>query len=156
MNRHGNISKDHFATQQGRGLRRAKLKVHRARILVADDDAEMRDLYAAILAVEGYQVSVAADGAEALALLSTRRFQLLLTDRQMPVMGGERLVLALRAAGMRIPVVMVSGSFAHHPLREPVAREVVLALPKPTPTSKILTAVSRALHRMKPAPALVA
>jgi len=150
--------KDHFAAHQARGMRCAKLHVYGARILVADDDENMRNLNAAILDFEGYEVSVAANGAEAFEQLSlsTGRFHLLLTDRQMPVMGGESLVLALRAAGVRIPVVMVSGSFAQHQLCERVAREVAFALPKPIPTATVLAAVFLALRGIEPALSLVA
>ena len=117
-----------------------------ARILVADDDQELRNLYAAILAFEGYEVAVAANGVEALEQLSTGTFQLLLTDLQMPVVDGEMLVLALRSAGMRIPVVVLSGSVPDRPLRRRVAREVAIALSKPAPAAKVLAAVFLALH----------
>lgn len=55
-----------------------------ARILVVDDHEDIRELGAAILTREGYEVEVAEDGAKALALLSTRQFDLVSTDRQMP------------------------------------------------------------------------
>jgi len=132
------------------------LRIGDARILIADDDEETRNLHAAILDFEGYEVRVAVNGAEALEQLSTGRFRLLLTDRQMPVMDGETLVLALRSAGMRIPVVMLSGSLADRPLHRRVAKEVAIALPKPVPAAKVLAAVFLALHSIKPALALAA
>jgi DNA-binding NarL/FixJ family response regulator len=52
-------------------------------------------------------VEVAEDGADALEQLATGRFDLVFTDRLMPVLDWERLVLALRSAGIRIPVVMI-------------------------------------------------
>jgi CheY-like chemotaxis protein len=68
------------------------------------------------------------------------------TDRLMPVLDGESLVLALRSAGIRTPVVMVSGSLTQHPLSERVAREVSAALPKPIRAAQVLAAIFTALH----------
>ncbi len=145
-----------LASLRPQRTKRTRLRIEGARILVADDDEETRNIHAAILDFEGYDVKVAANGAEALEQLSTGKFQLLLTDRQMPVMDGEALVLALRSAGIRIPVVMLSGSIADRPLRGRVAREVVIALPKPIPAAKILAAIFLALRGGEPALSLAA
>jgi two-component system response regulator MprA len=121
-----------------------------AHILVVDDDEEIRKLHAAILTLEGYDVEMAEDGADAFEQLVTKRFDLVFTDRLMPVLDGERLVLALRSAGIRTPVVMVSGSLAQCPLPEPVAREVSAALPKPIRAAEVLAAIFTALHPFQP------
>ena len=55
------------------------------------------------------------------------------------------IVLALRSAGSRIPIVMVSGSLAHAPLPPLVAREIFAALPKPARAAKVVSAVALAL-----------
>ena len=52
----------------------------------------------------------AADGREAFALLSMGAFDLVLTDCYMPHLHGVGLIRSLRRAGLRIPVVMISGS----------------------------------------------
>jgi CheY-like chemotaxis protein len=121
-----------------------------ARILVVDDDEDIRKLHAAILTLEGYEVEMAEDGADALEQLTTGRFDLVFTDRLMPVLDGERLVLALRSAGIRTPVVIVSGSLAQCPLSERVAREVSAALSKPIRATEVLAAIFRALHPFQP------
>lgn len=59
--------------------------VQGARVLVVDDNVELRDLYAAILTFSGYKVTIASDGAEAIQKISRMSFDLILTDRQMPV-----------------------------------------------------------------------
>ena len=121
-----------------------------ARILVVDDDEDIRKLHAAILTLEGYEVERAGDGADALEQLATGRFDLVFTDRLMPVLDGESLVLALRSAGIRTPVVMVSGSLAQRPLSEQVAREVSAVLPKPIRAVQVLAAIFTALHSFQP------
>ena len=65
-------------------------------ILVVDDTRSMRKMVAAVLAGAGYDVAEAADGVEALDLARTRRFDLVVTDHNMPRMDGVTLVSELR------------------------------------------------------------
>ncbi len=116
-----------------------------ARILIVDDDEAIRELGAAILILEGYQVEVAKNGAEALERLTTGHFDLVFTDRQMPILDGEGLVLALRSAGIQVPVIMISGSLAPSPLYAEVAREISAALSKPIRAAEMLAAIYAAL-----------
>jgi two-component system response regulator AtoC len=78
------------------------------RILVVDDEAALRDAVARILASEGYEVRHAANGREALEILGAERFDFILCDLRMPVMGG--LELLREVAGKKIPgtVIMMS------------------------------------------------
>jgi len=117
----------------------------RAYLLVVDDDPFVRDLHATILRMNGYKVATAENGVDALEQLADERFDLLLTDRHMPGIDGASIILALRSAGSEIPVIMVSGSLAQTPLSAAIAREVFAAIPKPSRTSEILSAVTRAL-----------
>jgi DNA-binding NtrC family response regulator len=63
-----------------------------ARILLVDDDAGLRRIVQFKLAKQGYQVTSAADGAEALSLLKSNRFDLILSDLKMPNLGGLELL----------------------------------------------------------------
>jgi two-component system chemotaxis response regulator CheY len=67
-----------------------------ATILTADDTATMRQMISFTLGSVGYEVVQAADGAEALALARTRRFDLVIADVNMPNMDGISLVKSLR------------------------------------------------------------
>ena len=79
------------------------------RILCVDDDEDTQFLHARVLARAGYNVMAAADGEEAWAALRTRRFDLLITDQNMPRLCGLDLVARMRAAGMTLPVIINSG-----------------------------------------------
>jgi CheY-like chemotaxis protein len=147
MNPMLNLTQRVFGTRRNRCVPRPKLRVKGARVLVVDDNPDLRALYAAILDFEGYKVSLAIDGADALEQISAGTFDLILTDRQMPVVDGETLVVALRSAGIEIPIVMLSGSLPDRALRKFVAREIAFALPKATSTAAILAAVYLALTR---------
>jgi two-component system, chemotaxis family, chemotaxis protein CheY len=65
-------------------------------ILVVDDTRSMRKMVAAVLSGAGYGVAEAGDGVEALALAREQRFDLVVTDHNMPRMDGVTLVGELR------------------------------------------------------------
>jgi CheY-like chemotaxis protein len=71
---------------------------HSLRILVIDDDEVMTELLATVLGIEGHKVITAASGEDALALLPSQTFDLVLTDLQLPGMRGYELAAALRSA----------------------------------------------------------
>jgi len=65
-------------------------------ILIVDDSRSMRKMVASVLEGAGYQVSEAADGLEALEKAKGRKFDLVVTDHNMPRMNGVSLVRSLR------------------------------------------------------------
>jgi two-component system chemotaxis response regulator CheY len=81
-------------------------------VLIVDDDRDIRETLSAILAGEGYAVREAADGEDALALLTTREVSphLILLDIMMPRMDGHEFLaaLALRPEFDALPVIVIS------------------------------------------------
>ena len=78
------------------------------RVLVVDDKENMLKLFARILA-DGYHVTTASDGARALALVATERFDVVVTDIRMPGAGGFGLLEAVKARAPSTEVVMMTG-----------------------------------------------
>ncbi len=78
------------------------------RILVVEDDEDMRENLRRILGGAGYEVLMAEDGAEAMTLLRTRPCHLVLTDLVMPGMGGLELLKEIRQQDQNLPVVFLS------------------------------------------------
>ncbi|HVP19690.1 MAG TPA: sigma-54 dependent transcriptional regulator [Spirochaetia bacterium] len=78
------------------------------RVLVADDEKNIRDSIAAYMAAEGIDTAVAADGAEARALLSDEAFDCLILDMRMPKMDGLALLAWLQESGPPVPVIVIS------------------------------------------------
>jgi two-component system response regulator AtoC len=78
------------------------------RILVADDEKNIRDSIAAFLAVEGMETATAADGAEARARLENDAFDCLILDLRMPKLDGLALLAWLQEAGPPTPVIVIS------------------------------------------------
>lgn len=74
------------------------------RILVVDDDDNLREVVSVILSQRGRTVDTARDGVEALALLNQNQYDVILSDLQMPGLDGPALYEALRA--MRHPATI--------------------------------------------------
>ncbi len=79
------------------------------RILLAEDDTSMREYLARALTRVGYDVSAVGCGTEAIPLLETDKFDLLLTDIVMPEMEGPELASRLLAMRPQTPVLFMSG-----------------------------------------------
>ncbi|HEY9066740.1 MAG TPA: response regulator transcription factor [Burkholderiaceae bacterium] len=80
----------------------------RARILVAEDQADIRDLLVMNLSGAGYEVAAVGDGASALAQQSERAADLLVLDLMMPLMDGLEVCKALRQKGSATPILMLT------------------------------------------------
>lgn len=78
------------------------------KILVVDDEEGARELFNIILTDEGYDVSLADCGEEALALLKDHSFNLVITDIRMKRMDGLQLLQEIRKGGCKTDVIMVT------------------------------------------------
>ena len=78
------------------------------KILVAEDDAELRQLFSRVLTRHGFQPIGAADGVEALQVLERDYIDLIVSDIMMPQLDGYALVRGLRDSGNTIPVLMIT------------------------------------------------
>ena len=78
------------------------------KILVAEDDAELRQLFCRVLTRHGFQPIGAADGVEALQVLERDYIDLIVSDIMMPQLDGYALVRGLRDSGSTIPVLMIT------------------------------------------------
>ncbi|QYM78307.1 response regulator transcription factor [Horticoccus luteus] len=80
----------------------------RAKILIAEDDANIRLGLIATLESEGYAVTAAADGAQALKLFAQDKFDLVVLDVMMPKASGYDVCRELRGRGARLPVLLLT------------------------------------------------
>ncbi len=78
------------------------------RVLVVDDEANMRRVLEIMLARRGYKTYSAANGHEAFELLQDTRVDLVISDLRMPLMSGIELLRKLREAGNEVPLVMIT------------------------------------------------
>ena len=82
------------------------------KILIAEDDRELRTLFSHVLIKHGYFVKGVGNGKEVLDSLETDYFDLIISDIMMPVMDGYELVRLLRDSGNNIPVMMITAKDA--------------------------------------------
>ena len=87
------------------------------KILIAEDDLELRQLFRHVLLKNGYTVKGVSDGQEALDVLEKDYYDLIISDIMMPNMDGYELVRSLRDAGDSIPVLMVTAKDAFDDMR---------------------------------------
>ena len=94
----------------------------------------------------GYHVDAAANGAVAWDTLQHNRYDLLITDNQMPKVTGVELIGKLRAARLPLPVIMATGAFPTQPSgSSPPVRPDALLL-KPYTAAELLGTVKAVLH----------
>lgn len=79
-----------------------------AEILVVDDEPSMREFLTILLEKNGYATHAAASGAEALALLQQRHFDLIVSDIRMPDLSGLALLENIKQQDLSIPVVLIT------------------------------------------------
>jgi CheY-like chemotaxis protein len=113
-------------------------------ILVVDDDDEIRELMVAAFEDEGYHVLQAADGAQALHLVSQAVPSVVLLDIQMPGIDGLEVARRLKAdpATAAIPLVAVS---AHARTKDVLASGCCAFVTKPFDLAELISAVASAM-----------
>jgi CheY-like chemotaxis protein len=119
----------------------------RQRILVVEDERDLRQITAEGLTDAGYQVDVAEDGATAWTALQIYQYDLLFTDQFMPKVSGVELLKKIHESRITLSVIMATGflptwEFALHPCLQPVKM-----LLKPYSFGKLLGMVKNVLSK---------
>jgi CheY-like chemotaxis protein len=117
-------------------------------ILVVDDEAGVRDVAAAILTEHGYRVITCSDGVEAVGLFTERsaEIQLVVSDINMPNLGGPALALVLRRLRPDVRILAITGLGSRGSSNAPMADTFTATIQKPFTVEALLTAVHRVLH----------
>jgi len=118
-----------------------------SRILISDDEPDMREIFSAWFRNLGCSVTEAADGEQALAALAGKNFDAIVTDVRMPRIDGIQLVQQLRRSGRYIPVVIFVSGFMDLTLPDAFDLGVEAVLSKPCEKKVLLSAVQRSLLR---------
>ncbi len=118
------------------------------RVLILDDELDLRELLANYLHKQGHEVAHTDDGKEALQMLRKERYDVVLVDLQMPAMSGQEFIAQAAAlpARQRPRVVVISGQDPVDPALREQASAVLL---KPFRLTEIAHAISDAI--LKPA-----
>ncbi len=115
------------------------------RILVADDDAVIREGLRRVLGMEGYLVETQPNGRLALDRLQESSFDLLITDLKMPGMSGLEVLQAVRVLQPEMPVILITGFAAVDNAVEVMKNGAADYLAKPFANEEIVAKVRKAL-----------
>ena len=116
------------------------------RILVVEDESTIRQVSTTVLIRYGYHADAAEDGAAGWEALQARRYDLLITDNNMPKLSGIDLIKMLRAEDMALPVIMATGVAPTHELDRNPKLNIAAILLKPFTTGELLETVRKTLR----------
>ena len=117
----------------------------RQRILVVDDEPDIRRLNAEALRLSGYHVDAAEDGAKAWDALQVNNYDLIVTDHNMPKVTGIELLQKVHAAHMALPAIMVTGEPPTEELSRHPWLQIEAVLLKPYGFEELLATVKNVL-----------
>lgn len=118
-------------------------------ILVVDDDKNTRRLMRAVLEGDGYTVTTACDGEEALAVMDREHIDLAILDIMMPRMDGYAFTKTLRSANSDLPILMVSAKQLSEDRKKGFLVGTDDYMTKPVDTDEMLLRIKALLRRAK-------
>ncbi|GAC1386251.1 MAG: hypothetical protein NVSMB42_06590 [Herpetosiphon sp.] len=123
--------------------------IRTGRILVVDDQPDICTVCRVALRKEGYRVETAFDAEQALELLETEAFDLLLTDISLPGIGGLELGRLAQERQPILDVVIMTGSPSYDLLQDALQQGVADYLPKPFNIDQLRLTITRTLQRQQ-------
>lgn len=117
------------------------------RVLIAEDDTELRQLFQHVLIKNGYNVKGVSNGKEALDEIDRGYFDLIISDIMMPEMDGYELVRSLREAGITTPVMMITAKDAFDDMRQGFLSGTDDYMVKPINVNEMVLRVGALLRR---------
>ena len=117
------------------------------KILIAEDDRELRQLFSHVLIKNGYTVKEVSNGEEALKELGDSYYDLIISDIMMPVMDGYEFVRQWREAGNNTPVLMITAKDAFDDMRRGFLSGTDDYMVKPVNVNEMVLRVQALLRR---------
>ncbi len=117
------------------------------KILIAEDDRELRQLFSHVLTKNGYAVKGVGNGQEALDVLDAEYYDLIISDIMMPALDGYGLARQLREAGSAIPILMITAKDAFDDMRQGFQSGIDDYMVKPINVNEMVLRVGALLRR---------
>lgn len=117
------------------------------KLLIAEDDRELRQLFSHVLISNGYAVTGVSNGQEALEALEANYYDLIISDIMMPVLDGYELVRQLRSVGNNIPIMMITARDAFDDMRQGFLSGTDDYMVKPINVNEMVLRVEALLRR---------
>ena len=103
----------------------------RLRILVVDDDEQIRDILSDMLTIDGHSSTTCADGYQALEAIDAQPYDLVITDLGMPGMSGLDLAAVVHEKYPELPIAMITGWGTQIDEEDASLKGIKIVLPKP-------------------------
>lgn len=116
------------------------------RVLVVDDTKNIRILLSKCLELEGYEVSMASDGLQAMEMFKTEKFDLAFLDIKMPQFSGTEVLKRVREAGINTPIIIITAYATIKNAVECTQMGAVAYLQKPFTADKVRAVLGEMLH----------
>ncbi len=117
------------------------------KILIAEDDQELQQLFSHILTKNGYFTRGVSNGQEALDAMDKDYYDLIISDIMMPVMDGYEFVRLLRSSGNHTPIMMITAKDAFDDMREGFVLGADDYMMKPININEMVLRVNALLRR---------
>ena len=117
------------------------------KIIIAEDDRELRQLFSHVLTKNGYTVKGVSNGQEALDAMDNDYYDLIISDIMMPVMDGYAFVRTLRDTGNTTPVLMITAKDAFDDMRQGFLSGTDDYMVKPINVNEMVLRVQALLRR---------
>lgn len=117
------------------------------KILIAEDDKDLRQLFSHVLTKSSYFTTCVSNGQEALDAMDKDYYDLIISDIMMPVMNGYEFVRLLRSAGNNTPVMMITAKDAFDDMREGFVSGTDDYMVKPININEMVLRVGALLRR---------
>lgn len=115
--------------------------------MIIDDQEDIQDYLRIVLSGQGYEVSVAADGIDALAQLASKRFDLILSDLNMPNLDGIKLLKLIQQNKIQTPVIVLTGEGNDEREQQCLELGATDYIRKPIKKDPLLLRIKRTLNR---------
>lgn len=121
--------------------------MEKIQVLIIDDDRAVADALKIIMEEDGYEVVIALNARQGIEQARLRRFDLTITDVQLPDTSGLDVLTILRKKDPEGPVILITGHNTTEVIREAMARGAFEVLPKPFLPSEILDLARKAVAK---------
>ena len=115
-------------------------------ILWADDEIDLLKPHILFLNNKGYEVTTVTNGRDALDLLQSQNFDLIILDENMPGISGLEALQQIKIAQPNVPVIMITKSEEENIMNQAIGSEIADYLIKPVNPMQILLSIKKNLH----------
>jgi DNA-binding NtrC family response regulator len=119
--------------------------MEKIQVLIIEDDQSVADALKIIMEDNGYEMVIAINAHQGVEQAGLRRFDLIITDVQLPDMSGLDVLAILRKKVPEIPVIIITAHNTYEVCKQAIARGAFQVLSKPFLPSEILESVCRAI-----------